>query len=144
LALSLSLSSHPLPLPMFVAFHMRSYTFLALCLSSISILILNKPLTNHNPSLIQVEVDVTTKDGLFRASVPSGASTGIYEATELRDGAAGGYMGKVRVVCLISCRLRRLVFLPFSVCCLVSDFFPSCSIMTYVDCSRHFCVFVLF
>jgi len=33
-----------------------------------------------------VEVDVTTRDGLFRASVPSGASTGIYEAVELRDG----------------------------------------------------------
>jgi len=41
-----------------------------------------------------VEVDVTTSDGLFRASVPSGASTGIYEATELRDGKEGGYMGK--------------------------------------------------
>jgi enolase len=26
-----------------------------------------------------VEVDVTTNNGLFRASVPSGASTGIYE-----------------------------------------------------------------
>jgi enolase len=33
-----------------------------------------------------VEVDVTTEQGLFRASVPSGASTGIYEAVELRDG----------------------------------------------------------
>jgi enolase len=33
-----------------------------------------------------VEVDVTTKQGMFRASVPSGASTGIYEAVELRDG----------------------------------------------------------
>jgi len=32
-----------------------------------------------------VEVDVTTTDGLFRASCPSGASTGIYEAVELRD-----------------------------------------------------------
>lgn len=27
-----------------------------------------------------------TKDGKFTASVPSGASTGIYEAVELRDG----------------------------------------------------------
>lgn len=33
-----------------------------------------------------VEVDLTTKDGKFTASVPSGASTGIYEAVELRDG----------------------------------------------------------
>ena len=29
---------------------------------------------------------MTTIDGLFRAAVPSGASTGIYEALELRDG----------------------------------------------------------
>mmetsp|Transcript_658 Transcript_658/g.685 ORF Transcript_658/g.685 Transcript_658/m.685 type:complete len:457 (+) Transcript_658:84-1454(+) len=33
-----------------------------------------------------VEVDLTTEKGLFRASVPSGASTGIHEAVELRDG----------------------------------------------------------
>ena len=33
-----------------------------------------------------VEVDLCTPGGLFRASVPSGASTGIYEAVELRDG----------------------------------------------------------
>lgn len=32
-----------------------------------------------------VEVDLTTNDGVFRAAVPSGASTGIYEALELRD-----------------------------------------------------------
>ena len=33
-----------------------------------------------------VEVDITTKSGTFaRASVPSGASTGEYEAIELRD-----------------------------------------------------------
>ena len=40
-----------------------------------------------------VEVDITTKDGTFTASVPSGASTGIYEAVELRDGGKR-YMGK--------------------------------------------------
>jgi enolase len=40
-----------------------------------------------------VEVDVHTDDGLFRAMVPSGASTGIYEAHELRDGG-DRYMGK--------------------------------------------------
>ena len=34
-----------------------------------------------------VEVDVMTGDGLMgRAAVPSGASTGIHEALELRDG----------------------------------------------------------
>ena len=32
-----------------------------------------------------VEVDLTTDLGVFRAAVPSGASTGIYEALELRD-----------------------------------------------------------
>ncbi len=31
-------------------------------------------------------VDVTTYKGMFRAAVPSGASTGIHEAVELRDG----------------------------------------------------------
>jgi len=40
-----------------------------------------------------VEVDITTADGMFRASVPSGASTGAYEAFELRDGGSR-YMGK--------------------------------------------------
>lgn len=41
----------------------------------------------------QPQVDVTTKEGLFRASVPSGASTGVHEAVELRDGGSV-YMGK--------------------------------------------------
>lgn len=40
-----------------------------------------------------VEVDITTAQGTFTASVPSGASTGIYEAHELRDGGSR-YMGK--------------------------------------------------
>mmetsp|Transcript_3116 Transcript_3116/g.8797 ORF Transcript_3116/g.8797 Transcript_3116/m.8797 type:complete len:463 (-) Transcript_3116:245-1633(-) len=40
-----------------------------------------------------VEVDITTAQGTFTASVPSGASTGIYEACELRDGGSR-YMGK--------------------------------------------------
>lgn len=37
---------------------------------------------------------MTTENGLFRAAVPSGASTGIYEALELRDGDKSQYMGK--------------------------------------------------
>jgi len=41
-----------------------------------------------------VEADVTTNKGFFRAAVPSGASTGIYEAVELRDGNKAVYMGK--------------------------------------------------
>ncbi|XP_019426170.1 PREDICTED: enolase-like [Lupinus angustifolius] len=41
-----------------------------------------------------VEVDLTLSDGTFaRAAVPSGASTGIYEALELRDGGSD-YLGK--------------------------------------------------
>lgn len=32
--------------------------------------------------------------GLFRAAVPSGASTGIYEALELRDNDKSHYLGK--------------------------------------------------
>lgn len=42
-----------------------------------------------------VEVDVVLEDGAFgRAAVPSGASTGAYEAVELRDTKAKRYMGK--------------------------------------------------
>ena len=42
-----------------------------------------------------VEVDVILDNGIFgRASVPSGASTGIYEAYELRDGDKSRYLGK--------------------------------------------------
>ena len=40
-----------------------------------------------------VEVELCTEDGKFVASVPSGASTGAYEAFELRDGGSR-YMGK--------------------------------------------------
>jgi enolase len=42
-----------------------------------------------------VEVDVMLEDGsMGRAAVPSGASTGIYEAVELRDGDKSRYLGK--------------------------------------------------
>ena len=42
-----------------------------------------------------VEVDVVTESGAFgRAAVPSGASTGKYEAVELRDADKSVYMGK--------------------------------------------------
>jgi enolase len=45
-----------------------------------------------NPTL---EVEVTSSSGLrARAAVPSGASTGIHEALELRDGDASKYLGK--------------------------------------------------
>ncbi len=42
-----------------------------------------------------VEVEVVLEDGTMgRAAVPSGASTGIHEACELRDGDKGRYLGK--------------------------------------------------
>jgi enolase len=42
-----------------------------------------------------VEVDVVLEDGIMgRAAVPSGASTGVHEAIELRDGDKARYQGK--------------------------------------------------
>jgi len=42
-----------------------------------------------------VEVDVITENGVVgRASVPSGASTGVHEAVELRDGDEKKYLGR--------------------------------------------------
>ncbi len=41
-----------------------------------------------------VECDVVTEKGLYRAAVPSGASTGIYEALALTDNDASPNLGK--------------------------------------------------
>uniref|UniRef100_A0A8C4WE72 phosphopyruvate hydratase n=1 Tax=Gopherus evgoodei TaxID=1825980 RepID=A0A8C4WE72_9SAUR len=41
-----------------------------------------------------IEVDLYTEKGMFRAAVPSGASTGIYEALELRDNDKFRFLGK--------------------------------------------------
>ncbi|MCI4394169.1 hypothetical protein PGIGA_G00165750 [Pangasianodon gigas] len=41
-----------------------------------------------------VEVDLYTEKGRFRAAVPSGASTGVHEALELRDGDKTRFLGK--------------------------------------------------
>jgi enolase len=42
-----------------------------------------------------VEVEVTTENGIVgRAAIPSGASTGVHEAAELRDGDRERYLGK--------------------------------------------------
>lgn len=41
-----------------------------------------------------VEVEVTTEHGVFRAAVPSGASTGVHEALELRDKKPSDWLGK--------------------------------------------------
>ncbi len=57
-----------------------------------------------------VEVDVVLNDGtLGRAAVPSGASTGEYEAVELRDGQAKRYLGKgvTRAVANVNGTLAR-------------------------------------
>jgi len=41
-----------------------------------------------------IEVDLTTEKGVYRAAVPSGASTGIHEALELRDNDKNVHLGK--------------------------------------------------
>ncbi|KAM0684017.1 phosphopyruvate hydratase eno2 [Mitosporidium daphniae] len=61
-------------------------------MSSVSALVARQIFDSRgNPT---VEVDLTTSKGLFRAAVPSGASTGIHEALELRDNIKSDYMGK--------------------------------------------------
>lgn len=57
-----------------------------------------------------VEVDVVFKDGSFgRAAVPSGASTGSYEAIELRDGDKKRYLGKgvLKAVVHVNTKLKK-------------------------------------
>lgn len=41
-----------------------------------------------------VEVEITTENGIFRSIVPSGASTGIHEALEMRDEDKSKWLGK--------------------------------------------------
>ena len=62
-----------------------------------------------------VEVELGTQDGVFRASVPSGASTGAYEACELRDGG-DRYLGKVRMTRILG-----------AMCCAGNTVYFSCS-----------------
>jgi enolase len=59
-----------------------------------------------------VEVDVLLEDGSFgRAAVPSGASTGAYEAAEKHDGDAKRYMGKgvLKAVASVNGPIRDLL-----------------------------------
>ena len=52
-----------------------------------------------------VEVDVYTTNGAVgRAAVPSGASTGIHEAVELRDGDKSMYLGKGVLKAVENCK----------------------------------------
>lgn len=64
-----------------------------------------------------VEVEVTTENGSFgRALVPSGASTGVHEALELRDGDKSRYLGRVLLRLLLMLTilsLTRLLVLMF-------------------------------
>ncbi|KAA0147432.1 hypothetical protein FNF27_06680 [Cafeteria roenbergensis] len=57
-----------------------------------------------------VEVDIATTDGFFRASVPSGASTGIHEAVEMRDGGER-WMGKgvSKAVEMVNTEIARML-----------------------------------
>ncbi|CAI4064007.1 hypothetical protein SUVZ_07G4780 [Saccharomyces uvarum] len=41
-----------------------------------------------------VEVELTTEKGVFRSMVPSGASTGVHEALEMRDGDKSKWLGQ--------------------------------------------------
>ena len=62
--------------------------------------------TRGNPT---VQVDLTIRDFTVRASVPSGASTGIHEAHELRDGDLHRYGGKgvLKAVNIINTTLNK-------------------------------------
>ncbi len=63
---------------------MQAQEFLKLCPAQITKIEGRQIIDSRgNPT---VEADVTTYRGTFRAAVPSGASTGIHEAVELRDG----------------------------------------------------------
>ena len=80
-----------------------------------------------------IEVDITTSKGTFRAAVPSGASTGIYEALELRDRDPKRFLGKgvlkaienvntiigeckfINVVYLFIMKVIKITFMLFSV-----------------------------
>jgi len=58
-----------------------------------------------------VEVDIITEDGLFRSIVPSGASTGVHEALELRDGDKSRYDGKgvLKAVDNVNTKISKIV-----------------------------------
>ena len=58
-----------------------------------------------------VEVELTTEDGVFMAMVPSGASTGTYEACELRDEDQKRYGGKgvTKAVDNVNAKISKIV-----------------------------------
>ena len=60
-----------------------------------------------------VEADVLTTFGVARAAVPSGASTGVHEALELRDGDKKRYGGKgvLKAVANVNKKIAPLIIL---------------------------------
>ena len=54
--------------------------------------------------------------GVFRAAVPSGASTGIYEALELRDKDASRFLGKGECICRVKEKKTNIEMSVF-LCC---------------------------
>lgn len=62
-------------------------------MSTISEIVARQILDSRGNPTVEVEV-FTTQGVMGRAAVPSGASTGIHEAVELRDNDPGFYMGK--------------------------------------------------
>jgi enolase len=74
---------------------------LTLCIYQINLLKMSLIIDVHARQILDsrgnptIEVDVLTENGAFgRAAVPSGASTGIHEAVELRDNDKAVYLGK--------------------------------------------------
>ena len=62
-----------------------------------------------------VEADVVLESGAFgRAAVPSGASTGVHEAVELRDGDPARYGGKGVLKAVDLCVLIKYCFRNFT------------------------------
>lgn len=59
-----------------------------------------------------IEVDVHTENSFGRAAVPSGASTGVHEAVELRDGDRDVFLGKgvLKAVDNVNTRINDLLF----------------------------------
>jgi len=69
-----------------------------------------------------VEVELTTECGIFSACVPSGASTGIHEALELRDNDKTKYHGKSVLKAIANVNTVIAPKLVGSVCLCLSPF----------------------
>lgn len=63
-----------------------------------------------------MEADVYTHKGWYRAAVPSGASTGVYEAVELRDGGNKYSLTGVDRASRHQLAVLELTLLPLALC----------------------------